>query len=118
MKPLIALIALFLCGCHTAQQGVNDCLPAAITAREIMAKQGVAAKVLVVHWKDGDKPNDKIRGHAYAVFRYGRNFAYDKDFGSIALSPATDTSVAYDVAFEANMQRGLYGAVTKAEYLE
>jgi len=117
MRPLLAIFALALSGCLTAQHGVNDCLPAAIAAREIMQRQGVAAKVLVVHWKDGDHAKAKIRGHAYAVFRYGKPYAYDKNFGSIALSPYTDLTIPAEVAFDANMRRGHFGLVTKAEYL-
>jgi hypothetical protein len=118
MRPLLAIFALALSGCLTAQQEVNDCLPAAIAAREVMQKQGVPAKVLVVHWKDGDHPSAKVRGHAYTVFTYGKPFAYDKNFGSIALSPSIDLASAYYVAFDANMKRGHWGAVTKAEYLQ
>jgi hypothetical protein len=118
MRPLLAIFALALSGCLTAQQEVNDCLPAAIAAREVMQKQGVPARVLVVHWKDGDHAGAKIRGHAYTVFRYGQPFAYDKNFGSIALSPATDLAVPAEVAFDANMRRGHFGLVTKAEYLD
>jgi hypothetical protein len=117
MRPLLAIVALALSGCISAEKDVNDCLPAAIAAREIMQRQGVAARVLVVHWKDGDHPSAKIRGHAYTVFRYGKPFAYDKNFGSIALGSATDIDNAAEVAFDANMRRGHFGLVTKAEYL-
>ena len=118
MRPLLAIFALALSGCISAEKDVNDCLPAAIAARETLHKQGVAARVLVVHWKDGDHPTAAIRGHAYTVFRYGQPYAYDKNFGSIALSPATDLAVPAEVAFDANVRRGHFGLVTKAEYLE
>jgi hypothetical protein len=112
-----ALLAVLLVGCSQPEAGVNDCLPAAIAAKQIMQRQGVPAKVLVVHWKDGDHPSAKIRGHAYTVFRYGKPFAYDKNFGSIALSPYTDLEIPKEVAFDANMRRGHFGLVTRAEYL-
>jgi hypothetical protein len=112
--PLLALCLLVLPGCRTAHQDVKDCLPAAISAREILHKQGVPARVLVVHWEDGAT----LRGHAYTVFRYGRAYAYDKNFGSIPLDLGTDLEVPAEVAFDANMRRGHYGAVTMAEYLD
>ena len=117
MRPLLAIVAHALSACSQPEADVNDCLPAAIAAREVMQKQGVSARVLVVHWKDGDHAGAKIRGHAYAVFRYGKPYAYDKNFGSIELSPATDLSSPYEVAFDANMRRGHFGAVTKSEFL-
>ena len=83
MRPLLAIaIACLLAACNTVDEQVNACLPAAIAAKEIMEKQGVPAKVLVVRWQEGER----TRGHAYTIFRYGKKWSYDKDFGSIALT--------------------------------
>ena len=117
MRLLLVIAALLLPSCLTAEQRVNDCLPAAIAAREVMQKQGVPARVLVVYWRDGDHAKAKIRGHAYTVFRYGKVFAYDKNFGSIPLDHSTDLEAPTEVAMNANLRRGHFGAVTKAEYL-
>jgi len=86
-------------------------LPAAIAAREIMEKQGVPAKVLVVWWQEGER----TRGHAYTIFRYGKKFAYDKDFGSIPLTSGNDEP-SWE-AWEANWKRGHKGKITEAYYL-
>jgi hypothetical protein len=40
------LVAIFLVGCVSAEKDVNDCLPAAIAARQIMQKQGESAFAL------------------------------------------------------------------------
>ncbi len=117
MRPLLAIFALALSGCLTAQQQVNDCLPAAIAAREVMQKQGVPAKVLVVHWREGDR----TRGHAYAVFSYGgKRWSYDKQFGSIPLTagPSPDQNHALWEAWEANLKRGHRGEIREAYYLQ
>jgi hypothetical protein len=112
MSILLLPLAILLAACSQPEQGVKDCLPAAIAAREIMEKQGVAAKVLVVHWKE----DSRERGHAYTIFRYGKKWSYDKDFGSIALTSGMD-GPQWE-AWEANFKRGLRGQITKAEYLE
>jgi hypothetical protein len=117
MRLLLVILALLLPACLTAEQQVNDCLPAAIAAREVMQKQGVPARVLVVYWRDGDHAEAKIRGHAYTVFRYGVAYAYDKSFGSIPLDSGTDLEVPAEVAFDANLRRGHHGLITQAKYL-
>ena len=112
MRPLLAIFALALSGCLTAQQEVNDCLPAAIAAKNVMEKNGVPTKVLIVHWdEDGKK-----RGHAYAIFTYGKKWSYDKNFGSIALTSAQDTPQWE--AWEANWKRGHKGEIKEAYYLQ
>ncbi len=115
MRFLLAILALLLPACLTAEQQVNDCLPAAIAAREIMAKQGVPSKVLIVRWQEADRS----RGHAYAIFTYGKKWSYDKHFGSIALtaeiSPNQDP--AFWEAWEANWKRGHKGEIKEAYYL-
>jgi hypothetical protein len=103
---------LGLSGCLTAQQEVNDCLPAAIAAKNTMEKNGVPTKVLVVHWDE----DGRERGHAYAIFRYGKKFAYDKNFGSIPLTSGMDEPTWE--AWEANLKRGNRGEITEAYYLE
>ena len=116
MRPLLAIFALALSGCLTAQQEVNDCLPAAIAAKTTMEKNGVPTKVLVVHWDE----DGKRRGHAYAIFNYGKKWSYDKNFGSIALdadiSPNQDP--AFWEAWEANWKRGHKGEIREAYYLQ
>jgi hypothetical protein len=116
MRPLLAIFALALSGCLTAQQEVNDCLPAAIAAKNAMEKNGVPTKVLIVHWDE----NGKGRGHAYAIFTYGKKWSYDKHFGSIALtaeiSPNQDP--AFWEAWEANWKRGHKGEIREAYYLQ
>jgi hypothetical protein len=112
MRFLLVIAFTFaLPACNTAQEQVNACLPAAIAAREIMAKQGVPAKVLVVRWQEADRN----RGHAYAIFRYGKKWSYDKNFGSIALTSGEDTPQWE--AWEANWKRGHKGTITEAYYL-
>jgi len=117
MRPLLAIFAIALSGCLTADQQVNDCLPAAIAAKKVMERNGVPTKVLVVHWNDEAGKN---RGHAYAIFNYGRKWSYDKNFGSIALtaelSPELDP--AYWEAWEANWKRGHKGEIREAYYLQ
>ena len=116
MRPLLAIaLACLLAGCNTVDEQVNACLPAAIAAKEIMEKQGVPAKVLVVRWKEGDR----TRGHAYAIFRYGKKWAYCKDFGSIQLDAeiTPNLDAAYWEAWEANWKRGHKGKITEAYYL-
>jgi hypothetical protein len=116
MRPLLAIFALALSSCLTAQQEVNDCLPAAIAAKNAMEKNGVPTKVLIVHWDE----NGKERGHAYAIFTYGKKWSYDKHFGSIALtaevSPNQDP--AFWEAWEANWKRGHKGEIREAYYLQ
>jgi hypothetical protein len=111
MRPLLAIALALLAGCNTVDEQINDCLPAAIAAKEIMERQGVPAKVLVVRWQEGER----TRGHAYAVFRYGKKFAYDKDFGSIQLTSGMDEPTWE--AWEANWKRGHKGEITEAYYL-
>jgi hypothetical protein len=116
MRPLLAIFALALSGCLTAQQEVNDCLPAAIAAKKTMEANGVPTKVLIVHWDDAGRE----RGHAYAIFTYGKKWSYDKNFGSIALtaelSPNQDP--AFWEAWEANWKRGQTGEIREAYYLQ
>ena len=113
MRVFLAIAFTFaLPACNTAQEQVNACLPAAIAAKEIMAKQGVPAKVLVVRWREAER----TRGHAYTIFRYGKKWSYCKDFGSIALTSGEDGAMWE--AFEANFLRGHRGEITEAYYLE
>ena len=113
MRLLLAIAFTFaLPACNTAQEQVNACLPAAIAARESMQRQGVPAKVLIVRWQEADRS----RGHAYAIFRYGKKFAYDKNFGSIPLTSGEDGAMWE--AWEANFKRGHRGEITEAYYLE
>ena len=113
MRPLLAIaIACLLAGCNTVDEQVNACLPAAIAAKEIMEKQGVPAKVLVVRWQEGER----TRGHAYTIFRYGKKWSYCKDFGSIPLTSGMDEPTWE--AWEANWKRGHKGEITEAYYLE
>ena len=117
MRPLLAIaIACLLAACNTVDEQINDCLPAAIAAKRVMEKNGVPTKVLVVHWDEGGKE----RGHAYAIFRYGKKWAYDKDFGSISLDAdiAPNLDQAYWEAWEANWKRGHKGEIKQAYYLE
>ena len=113
MRLLLVLAFTFaLPACNTAQEQVNACLPAAIAAKEIMGKQGVPAKVLIVRWQEADRS----RGHAYAIFVYGKKWSYDKDFGSIPLTSGEDGAMWE--AWEANFKRGHRGEITEAYYLE
>jgi hypothetical protein len=112
MSRLAAIACLALSGCLHAQSEINDCLPAAIAAKEIMEKQGVAAKVLVVRWQE----KKRQRGHAYTIFRYGQKWSYDKDFGSIPLTSGMDDP--HWEAWEANWKRGHTGNINTAYYLE
>lgn len=116
MRPLLAIaIACLLAGCNTVDEQVNACLPAAIAAKKIMERNGVPTKVLLVHWREGQR----TRGHAYAVFRYGKKWSYDQNFGSIPLGieiPA-NLDAAYWEAWEANWKRGHKGEITEAYYL-
>ena len=113
MRPLLAIaIACLLAGCNTVDEQVNACLPAAIAAKEIMERQGVPAKVLVVRWQEGER----TRGHAYTISRYGKKWSYCKDFGSIPLTSGEDG--AQWEAWEANWKRGHKGQITEAYYLE
>ena len=117
MRPLLAIaIACLLAGCNTVDEQVNACLPAAIAAKEIMERQGVPAKVLVVRWKEAER----TRGHAYTIFRYGKKWSYCKDFGSIPLTAEIGANLdpAYWEAWEANWKRGHKGEITEAYYLE
>jgi len=117
MRRLAAIaIACLLTGCNTVDQQINDCLPAAIAAKNVMEKNGVPTKVLIVRWKEGDR----TRGHAYAIFRYGKKWSYDKDFGSIDLTAEIGANLdpAFWEAWEANWKRGHKGAITEAYYLE
>jgi hypothetical protein len=117
MRPLLAIFALALSGCLTAQQEVNDCLPAAIAAKATMEKNGVATKVLIVHWDE----DGRTRGHAYAVFTYGgKRWSYDKQFGSIPLTagPSPDQDHALWEAWEANLKRGHKGEIRESYYLQ
>lgn len=93
---------------------VNDCLPAAIAAQKVMQENGVEARVLVVEWKE----KGRDRGHAYTVFRYGQAYAYDKNYGSIPLASGTDWRNPDIVAMDANMRRGHFGPIVKAEFLD
>ena len=112
MRVFLAIAFTFcLPACNTAQEQVNACLPAAIAAKEIMEKQGVPAKVLIVRWKEADRN----RGHAYAIFTYGKKWSYDRDFGSIPLTSGEDGAMWE--AFEANFLRGNRGEITEAYYL-
>jgi len=116
MTRLLAILLLALSGCRTAQSEINDCLPAAIAAKEIMEKQGVAARVLIVRWQE----EKRERGHAYTIFRYGKKWSYDKNFGSIALDAEIGANLdpAYWEAWEANWKRGHTGNINTAYYLE
>ena len=117
MRLIIATsIVCMLPSCNTEDKQVRDCLPAAIAAKEIMEKNGVPAKVLVVQWKE----SARTRGHAYTIFRYGKKWSYDKDFGSIALDAeiAQNLNTASWEAWEANWKRGLRGDITEAYYLD
>jgi hypothetical protein len=117
MRPLLAIaIACLLAGCNTVVEQVNACLPAAIAAKGIMERNGVPTKVLVVRWKE----NNRTRGHAYAIFRYGKKWSYDKDFGSIALDAEIGANLdpAEWEAWEANWKRGHKGTIVEAYYLE
>lgn len=117
---LSILGCLFLAACNTAQEQINDCLPAAIAAKRVMEKQGVPAKVLVVRWQEGER----TRGHAYTIYRYGKKWSYDKDFGSIALTAQPEDgdtsgmSTAQWEAWESNWKRGHHGEIKEAYYLE
>ena len=115
MRPLLAILALALSGCLTAAPHANDCLPAAIAAKATLKKNGVSAKVLVVHWDE----DGRERGHAYAIFTYGKKFSYDRDFGSIALTApiAANQDPAFWEAWEANWKRGHKGTIRAAYYL-
>jgi len=116
MRPLLVILALLLPACLTAQQQVNDCLPAAIAAKHTMEANGVATKVLVVYWRE----DDRTRGHAYAVFTYGgKRWSYDKDFGSIPLTAdiSPDQDPAMWEAWESNWKRGHRGEIREAYYL-
>lgn len=93
---------------------INDCLPAAIAAQKTMQRNGVEARVLLVEWKE----KGRQRGHAYTVFRYGKAYAYDKNYGSIPLASGTDWRNPDIVAMDANMRRGHFGPIVKAEFLE
>jgi len=93
---------------------VNDCLPAAIAAQKTMQRNGVEARVLLVEWKE----KGRHRGHAYTVFRYDKAYAYDKNYGSIPLASGTDWRNPDIVAMDANMRRGHFGPIIKAEFLE
>jgi hypothetical protein len=116
MRPLLAIFALALSGCLTADQQVNDCLPAAIAAKTTMEKNGVPTKILIVRWQEGTR----VRGHAYAIFTYGKKWSYDKNFGSIPLT--ADISPTQDPAFweawESNWKRGHKGEIREAYYLQ
>lgn len=113
MRVLLAIAFTFaLPACNTAQEQVNACLPAAIAAKEIMERQGVPAKVLIVRWREADR----TRGHAYTIFRYGKKWSYCKDFGSIPLTSGMDEPTWE--AWEANFKRGHRGEITEAYYLE
>ena len=116
MTRLAAILLLALSGCRTAQSEVNDCLPAAIAAKEIMERQGVPARVLVVRWQE----EQRERGHAYTIFRYGKKWSYDKNFGSIVLDTeiAPNLDSAYWEALESNWKRGHRGKINTAYYLE
>ena len=117
MRVLLAIaFTLLLTACNTAQEQVNACLPAAIAAKEIMAKQGVPAQVLIVRWREAER----TRGHAYTIFRYGKKWSYCKDFGSIALTAEIGANLdqAHWEAWEANWKRGHKGEITEAYYLE
>jgi hypothetical protein len=111
MRPLLAIFALALSGCLTADQQINDCLPAAISAKTTMEKNGVPTKVLIVRWQEGNE----VRGHAYAIFTYGKKWSYDKNFGSIALTSGED-GPQWE-AWEANWKRGHKGEIKEAYYL-
>ena len=112
MRVALAIAFTFLLtACNTAQEQVNACLPAAIAAREIMAKQGVPAKVLVVRWREAER----TRGHAYAIFVYGKKWSYCKDFGSIPLTGGNNEPTWE--AWEANWKRGHKGEIVEAYYL-
>jgi hypothetical protein len=113
MRLLLAIAFTFaLPACNTVDQQVNDCLPAAIAAKHTMEKNGVPTKVLVVYWDE----NGRKRGHAYAIFHYGRKWSYDKDFGSIPLSSGSDEP--HWEAWEANWRRGHKGTILNAYYVE
>jgi hypothetical protein len=116
MRPLLIILALLLPACLTAEQQVNDCLPAAIAAKTTMEKNGVPTKVLVVHWDE----DGRSRGHAYAIFTYGKKWSYDKNFGSIPLTagPSPDQDHALWEAWEANLKRGHRGEIREAYYLQ
>ena len=93
---------------------INDCLPAAIAAQKTMQRNGVEARVLLVEWKE----KGRHRGHAYTVFRYDKAYAYDNNYGSIPLASGTDWRNPDIVAMDANMRRGHFGPIVKAEFLE
>jgi hypothetical protein len=113
MRVLLAIAFTFcLPACNTAREQVNDCLPAAIAAKHTMEKNGVPTKVLVVYWDE----DGRQRGHAYAIFHYGRKWSYDKDFGSIPLSSGSDEPQWE--AWEANWKRGHKGTILKAYYIQ
>jgi hypothetical protein len=81
-----------------------------------MEKNGVPTKVLVVHWDE----DGRSRGHAYAIFTYGKKWSYDKNFGSIPLTagPSPDQDHALWEAWEANLKRGHRGEIREAYYLQ
>jgi hypothetical protein len=124
MKNLAAVTILFLAACTSTpknperevERQVNACLPAAITMREGLTRSGVWSEVLVVHWKENQKP----RGHAYAIYLYppGKNqlWAYDRDWGSTRVRALRDDPRA--VAWDANTTRNHHGPITSAEYLK
>lgn len=79
-----------------------------------MEQNGIDARVLIVEWKE----KGRDRGHAYTVFRYDQAYAYDKNYGSIPLASGTDWRNPVIVATDANMRRGNFGPIVRAEFLE
>jgi hypothetical protein len=117
MRPLLAILALALSGCLDADQQINDCLPSAIAVKAKMEQSGVPTKILIVRWEE----DGKVRGHAYAVFSYGKKkWSYDKDFGSVPLTApiAANQDPAFWEAWEANYKRGHKGTIRAAYYLQ
>ena len=123
MTPLFAILALALTACASTprnpqsavEREINACLPAAITMREGLVKSGIWSEVLLVEWRD-----TKPRGHAYAVYLYppakNQLWAYDRDWGSTRVHALKNNARA--VATAANMNRAIYGPITRAEYLQ
>ena len=120
---LLALLVLVSCTSvpknpeQEVERQINACLPNAIIMAQVLRRQDVWSRVLVVKWEE---KIGNINGHAYTIYLYppGKNmlYAYDDVWGSTRLRAFKDNPI--QVGKAATEARRYSGTVTSASYID